>query len=222
MTRVLALADEVSEAFYGPRLAKIHPDVVVACGDLPFDYLEYVVTILNVPLLYVPGNHDPDLSPKRERVEPGELLKPFLDDALADPPGPLGCTSVDGDVVDAAGLRVAGLGGSLRYSGGPNQYTQGEMRRRARRLRVRLTRRRFKDSRELDILLTHAPPLGLGDGEDLAHRGLEAHLTLMTKVTPKVLIHGHVHPYGIPDADRIVGPTTIVNAVPYRILEVEP
>ncbi|MGH3452683.1 MAG: metallophosphoesterase, partial [Haloechinothrix sp.] len=62
MTRVLAVADEVNEALFVPdNLTRAAPDLVVSCGDLPFDYLEYLVTVLNVPLLYVPGNHDPDL-----------------------------------------------------------------------------------------------------------------------------------------------------------------
>lgn len=221
MTRVLALADEVEESLYGPRLADLRPAVVVACGDLPFDYLEYIVTMVNVPLLFVPGNHDADLSPQRQRVEPGELLTPFLSEQLSDPPGPSGCISVDGDVADAAGLRIAGLGGSIRYSGGPNQYTQAQMRRRAGKLRLRLTKRRLRDTRGVDILLTHAPPRGVGDGEDFAHQGFEALHGLVRRLAPGLMIHGHVHPYGRPDGDRTMGTTTVVNAVPYRILEVE-
>ena len=32
-------------------------DLVLGCGDLPYFYLEYVLTALNVPLFFVRGNH---------------------------------------------------------------------------------------------------------------------------------------------------------------------
>lgn len=63
MTRILAVADEVDESLDGDQLAALRPDIVPSCGDLPFDCLEYLVSSLNVPLLYVPANHDPSLKP---------------------------------------------------------------------------------------------------------------------------------------------------------------
>jgi len=72
------------------------------------------------------------------------------------------------------------------------------------------------------VLLTHAPPLGVGDEEDPAHQGFEALLDLVERLSPKFLIHGHIHPYGEARPDRQLGTTTVVNAVPFRLLEVEP
>src|SRR5436305_2962644 len=100
MVRVLAVADEVTDALWGQALTDLRPDLIVSCGDLPFEYLENLVTRANVPLLYVPGNHDPDVRP----AGGWEPLSP-----LSIPPGPAGCVNVDGRVHDAAGLRVAGL-----------------------------------------------------------------------------------------------------------------
>ncbi len=54
MPRILAVADEVDESLGGEALAQLRPDLMLSAGDLPFDYLEYLVTVLNVPLLYVP------------------------------------------------------------------------------------------------------------------------------------------------------------------------
>src|SRR5258705_3479080 len=123
MTRILAVADEVDEGLYGERLPDLSPDLVLACGDLPFDYLEFIVSRLDVPLVFVPGNHDPDLVPH------GELWRPLrVDEPEVGPPG---CINADGRVVEVAGLRVAGLGGSVRYRPRPHQYTQSEMRWRA-------------------------------------------------------------------------------------------
>src|SRR5258708_10890199 len=63
LMRILAVADEVDEFLYGDKLDTVRPDLIVSCGDLPFDYLEFLVTSLAVPLLYVPGNHDPNVKP---------------------------------------------------------------------------------------------------------------------------------------------------------------
>lgn len=219
MSRILAVADEVDESLGGEALAQLRPDLVLSAGDLPFDYLEYLVTVLNVPLLYVPGNHDPSLRSRR-----GELAWPpsiELKDAR-DPVGPLGCTNVDGRIEEAAGLRVAGLGGSVRYREGPNQYSQKEMRGRARRLRRRAATRGLWGRRGVDVLLTHAPPLGVGDEDDPAHQGFAALLQLVERLSPKLLVHGHIHPYGEGKPNRRLGTTTVVNAVPFRLLEVEP
>ena len=211
MTRILAVADEVDEGMYGDKLDRVQADLVLSCGDLPFDYLEYIVSRVNVPLLYVPGNHDPDLSPTDDTFSP----------LRAEPParGPEGCVNVDGKILEAAGLRIAGLGGSLRYRPGPNQYTQGQMRWRALRLET-VARLRRGPSR-LDVLLTHAPPEGFsGKEDDLAHRGFAAFNRLIKSLAPKLHVHGHIHPYGVPQPIHSLGGTQIVNAVPHRLIEI--
>jgi Icc-related predicted phosphoesterase len=76
--------------------------------------------------------------------------------------------------------------------------------------------------RGVDVLLTHAPPFGVGDEDDPAHQGFEAFLPLVERLSPKLLVHGHIHPYGQAKPDRYLGTTTVVNAVPFRLLEVEP
>jgi len=211
MTRILAIADEVDEALYTDKLTELRPDLVLSAGDLPFDYLEYIVSRLDVPLVYVPGNHDAEL----------RTSDPIWTPAGADAPerGPLGCVNADGRVVVAAGLRIAGLGGSMRYRRGPNQYTAAEMRWRALSLSVRVKLNPFRAARTVDVLLTHAPPLGWGSNDDLAHRGFAAFLPLVKDLAPKVLVHGHLHPYGRGTPERFLGPTQVVNAVPLRLIE---
>lgn len=212
MTRILAIADEVDEALYTDKLVQLRPDLVVSAGDLPFDYLEYIVSRLDVPLVYVPGNHDAEL----------RSSEPTWTALGADAPerGPLGCVNADGRVVVAAGLRIAGLGGSMRYRRGPNQYSEVEMRWRAMSLGVRVKLNPFRAARSVDVLLTHAPPLGWGSKDDLAHRGFAAFLPLARDLAPKVLIHGHIHPYGRGQPERFLGGTRVVNAVPLRLVEI--
>ena len=216
MARILAIADEVAEVLYGDALPRLRPDVVLSCGDLPFDYLENLVTRAGVPLIYVLGNHDPDLSRRSTLIGAWPTVGYGPNDAI---PGPQGCDSAEGRVLEAAGLHIAGLGGSLRYKEGPNQYTQGEMRRRALRLEARARLRRGF-GRGVDVIITHAPPLGVGDAGDLAHQGFAAFHRLVGQLRPRVLLHGHVHPIHRRMVDRAVGATLVVNAIPYRLLEV--
>ena len=212
MTRILAIADEEDESLYTDKLARLRPDVVVSCGDLPFDYLEYMVSRLDVPLVYVPGNHDPEVRSPDPTWAPLRIEDPKS--------GPQGCENADGRVVVAAGLRIAGLGGSMRYKPGPNQYTDAEMRWRALSLEVRIRLNPARGARKLDLLLTHAPPLGWGDPDDLAHRGFAAFVRIVKDLTPRLLIHGHVHPYGRTPKERKLAGTQIINAVPSRLIEV--
>ena len=109
--KILAISDEIIERLYTPSVRETYPDVrmLLGCGDLPYAYLEFLVTVFNVPLFYVPGNHDPAYgSQASSRAEGG--------------------TNLDGEVTYARGLLMAGLGGSIMYHpGAPNQYTQAQM-----------------------------------------------------------------------------------------------
>ncbi len=219
MVRVLAVADEVDGRLSGARARAIAPDLVVSAGDLPWGFLEELADHLDVPVVFVPGNHDPAVGPARRHRRSGLFLHAGLP---VDPPRPQGCTNVDGDVVDVAGLRVAGLGGCVRYRPGPNQYSQGEHARRAARVARRAERLGRRSGGGVDLLLTHAPPLGLGDEEDRPHVGVQALHGLIDRLRPTWHLHGHIHPYGQPRPDRTLGRTTIRNVVPYRVFDVEP
>lgn len=200
-------------------MKEVRADVVISCGDLPFDYLEYIVSAANVPLVYILGNHDPDAQRDRPPIE--MLGTPFVRAPTADDCGPPGCTNVDGRIVDVGGLRVAGLGGSMRYSSGAHQYTETEMRRRSRRLVRRARLRKLKDGKGVDLLVTHAPPLGVGDDSDTAHRGFKTFHHLVKVLSPKMMLHGHIHLHGRDRCDHSIGDVPVLNAVGYRTLEVE-
>ena len=216
MVRVLAVADEVSDVLWGPRAAALAPDLVLAAGDLPWDYLEFLASTTNAPVLFVPGNHDPAV-PRLRVHRSGQFLRAGMP---CEPPRPVGCHAVDGTVLDAAGLRVAGLGGCVRYRPGPNQYSQREYRGRASRLLRRVARLARRTPGAVDVLLTHAPPRGLGDEDDRPHVGIDALHPVLDRLHPRWHLHGHIHPHGHPRRDRTVGPTTVRNVVPYRVIEI--
>lgn len=211
MPRLLTVSDEIVESLWTDRVADRFPDVdlVLAAGDLPFDYLDFLATALDRPLVFVPGNHDADLSGYTRKR--GLWLHSGFP---ARYPGPDGAMNADGRVIEVAGLRIAGLGGSIRYNDGPNQWTERQQARRSTRL-VRAARRV-----KVDVLLTHSPPRAVGDREDPPHRGFECFHLLVDRLQPTVLVHGHIHPHGQPVPDRELGKTRVLNTVGYRILDI--
>ena len=195
--KILLISDEEDKYlwdFYQPgRLKGI--DLILSAGDLKADYLSFLVTMANRPLLYVPGNHDGSYAQRP----------------------PEGCQCIDGKLVTVAGLRILGLGGSALYNGGPHQYTEKQMRRRIQRLRLKLAL-----AGGVDIVLTHAPVRGFGDEDNMTHRGFEAFFPLLDKYRPRYLVHGHIHQrYGVNRPRSFqYGQTTIINATGRYVLEI--
>jgi Icc-related predicted phosphoesterase len=130
--------------------------------------------------------------------------------------------NADVRVVDVLGLRIAGLGGCLRYSDGPNQYSERQYGRRARLLRARAqwARWRMRDAGRPDVLITHAPPRGVGDAEDPPHRGVQAMHGLVAALAPAVVLHGHVHPYGQTPPQLQLGSAVVRNVVGRHLLDI--
>lgn len=210
---MLAIADEEAPTLSPAKLADLRVDLVLGAGDLPWDYLEYVACGANAQLAFIPGNHDPAIAPVR-LTGAGLWLR---DGRPAPEPRPLGGINLDQQAIEVAGLRIAGLGGCVRYRPGPHQYDQREYDRRARRLA-----RRARRLGGIDLLLTHAPPYGLGDADDAPHQGIQALHGLLAQLQPTWLLHGHIHPHGEQRPDRRSGETTIANVIPYRVLDITP
>ena len=194
--KILAVSDVESKQFYDFYTpGKLDGfDLILACGDLRKEYLEFLVTMANRPLLYVPGNHD---------------------DGFVTAP-PEGCVCIDGKVFTYEGVRFFGLGGSSRYREGPFLYTEREMARRVRRANPAMAR-----AGGLDVFVTHAPARGMGDFDTEAHRGFECFHTLLDRWEPRYFVHGHIHKsYGmrIP-RETPHGKTVVVNAYEHVVIE---
>ena len=196
--KILAISDEECASlwdYYSPEKLK-GVDLIISCGDLKARYLTFLVTMVNRPLLYVHGNHD-----TAYQKNPPE-----------------GCDCIDDQFVVVNGVRILGLGGCRRYHPGPFQYSDREMRLRIWKLKLQLWLHGG-----VDIVVTHAPPRGVGDGEDPAHMGFDALLELVEKYQPQYLLHGHVHlRYGM-DQTRIrkVGNTQVINVCERYMLEID-
>lgn len=206
LVKILAVSDQVIERMYTLAPSGHFKDakLILGCGDLPYTYLEYIVTMLCIPLYYVPGNHDPEFNPRdlRSKAEGG--------------------INLDLKIVMYNNTLIGGFGGSVRYRpDGVNQYTQFGAYLRAITLLPTLLFNRIRYKRALDILITHSPPFGIHDDSDQAHQGLKALNWLIKIAKPKYLFHGHTHFYrnNISDSETMYENTKIVNVYPYKVLE---
>lgn len=195
--KILTIADEELMMFwdnYIPGRLKEY-DLILSAGDLKAAYLSFVVTMARAPVLYIHGNHDTGY-------------------AVTEPEG---CDSIDGQIVEYRGLRILGLGGCLWYRPGDHQYSERDMKRRIRKLRWQIAK-----YGGVDIVLTHAPPRGVGDGEDRAHQGFECFLELIDTYRPKYLLHGHVHlSYGQDRTrEREYHGTKVINCCEKYVIEI--
>jgi Icc-related predicted phosphoesterase len=211
--KILAVTDQVVDSLHSPNVKKRFGDVdlIISCGDLPYGYLDFLMTVLGKPLYFVHGNHDKDY----EYTETGKRSL-----------GPQGAISLDmRGVKGPGGLILAGLEGSIRYDeAAGHQYTQEQMDRRATQLATRLLPNRLRYGRYLDIFVAHSPPFGVGDGPDPAHIGFRAFNTLIEKFKPRLMLHGHQHryygPYGVAPSTQL-GATRVINVYPYQLIEWE-
>lgn len=204
--KIFALSDIEDERVYAEGFKEAHSDIdlIIGCGDLIYDYLEHVVTMLNRPLLYVHGNHDPEI-----------LLRADGSQAT----GAEGCELIDDRVIRESGCLIMGLGGSIRYRPGvPFQYTETQMRMRIIKQIPRLLINRIRFGRFVDVVVAHSPPFGIHDGQDRAHTGFKAFIHLIKFLKPRLFLHGHVHSHK--PRQSSLGDTQIVDAIPMRTIEI--
>ena len=195
---ILCVSDRVEPFLYNKldmsRFAGI--DLIVSCGDLPPEYLTFLTNTIRAPLFYVKGNHDIRYTSK--------------------PPD--GCTDIHGKLVHHQGIRFLGLEGSRWYNGGPNQYTERQMKKIIRGLKTKIW---WKGG--IDIMISHAPPRHVHDSEDRCHRGFKSFHRLIDRYAPLYLIHGHIHAIFNDPAERItvVKQTKVLNSYGYFLLQVD-
>ncbi len=200
--KILLVADNESkyiwDHFDATRFADI--DFIISCGDLKSEYLSFLVTMINKPLFYVHGNHDTEY--------------------VRNPPE--GCESIDGLLIRYKGLRILGLGGSMKYGNDrrnsipPFQYTEREMAKRIRQLNLKILW-----NKGFDLLVTHSPAEGICDGADVCHTGFHSLRTLLDRWKPAFMLHGHMH-MGFGKGKRYVlhNETRVYDAFEYYTLEI--
>jgi Icc-related predicted phosphoesterase len=200
---VLSLSDIAVRFVYSPAVRQRFPhvDFVLGCGDLPYSYQEYVVSMLDKPFFFVRGNHDK-----------------LVEYTVAGPRShPNGAVDLHGKIIVHQQVILAGIEGCLRYREGPFQYTSQEMWMHVFRLVPRFLANRALFGRFVDVVVAHAPPRGIHDREDKPHWGVPAFRWLIDVFKPAYFFHGHVHVYR-PDTVTLTeaGSTQVINTYGFR------
>ena len=113
MVKILCVSDtEMPQLHSAVNLRRQYSDIdmIISCGDMPPGYLDFITSIISVPMFYVRGNHD-------EAYD-------------SEPPGGV---NLHRQLVEYRGLLMAGLEGSIKYNRGAIQYTQSQMQRMVRK-----------------------------------------------------------------------------------------
>lgn len=208
--KILAISDIEHPRIYDQnikdRFGKM--DLVLACGDLPNFYLDYIISMLDIPMFFVNGNHVPQSlrNPNRNQEAPQgafDLHKQVI-------------------YLREFDLILAGIEGCQKYNKGKHQYTQGDMWIMVFGLIPKLLWNKWLYGRYLDIFVAHAPAWKLNDETDLAHQGIKAFRWLIETFHPKVFLHGHVHTYrNHPSQVLQHGQTSIYNAYGYQVIDLD-
>ena len=216
--KILCISDQIDPQVYSPSIRERFADVdlILSAGDLPLDYLDFIISNLNKPLYFVFGNHHIEELKHYKKLWDVQLIHEERDY--------FGCGAVHlgTKVIIEGNFIVAGLGGSMRYNNGSNQFTDFEMFFEITKLIPRLLWNRLFHGRFLDILLTHAPPKGIHDKNDKCHWGFKTYLWFMKVFKPKYLVHGHIHLYDLCDVRCTKwGSTTVINAYSHYVINME-
>lgn len=219
--KILCVSDEIDSLVYSNSVKTRFSDIdlVLGAGDLPLSYYGFIVSSLNKPLVFVFGNHKlSKIHLYRKRYHERFPSNVFPSDEV----NSIGAVYAGGKIHRIKGLLIAGLGGSMRYNNGLNQFTNFGMRLQILKLIPGLLWNRIFHGRYLDILLTHAPPESIHDQFDICHRGFRPFRTFMKRFSPAFLIHGHIHLYDN-NAVRTTRfhKTLVVNAFKHTVIDVE-
>jgi Icc-related predicted phosphoesterase len=220
--KILCISDDRDPLIYSSQVTQRYADVdvVISAGDLPLKYYEFIVSSLNKPLYFVFGNHQTQYLHRYIR-------RSSLEEARYDHVQMgwgIGGQCIDGKMVrdNNSGLLLGGLGGSMRYNRGDHQFTEFDMFLRMMKLLPHLLYNRLRYKRFVDVLVTHAPPRGIGDGEDRCHTGFRVFLWFIRWFKPRYVLHGHMHLIDA-NAQRItrIGETEVINVYRSYLLEKE-
>lgn len=230
--KILCVSDFVDPLIYNSNVKESFPDIdlILCAGDLPMDYVDFIVTVFNKPTYFVFGNHnlkDYHFYHKDTHIDTSGINK-FNDTSHAHGATYTGFkTFVNEDLTftdpvtgKTTPLLIAGTSGTLKYNKGLNQFTDAQMKLKLLKLVPKLLKNKRRYGRYLDIFLTHATPRHIHDHEDPCHKGFECYNWFLEKFKPTFMVHGHIHLYDMRE-ERIgkYYDTTVVNAYSHCVIE---
>ncbi|WP_147614590.1 metallophosphoesterase [Treponema pectinovorum] len=240
--KILCVSDQIDPLVYSSLAKERFSDcvAVLSAGDLPSDYIDFIVSTLNKPTFFIFGNHN--LSEfgyyhtlKKRNKGPHPTIQPGSNPL--DMNGSFGGIYVgfknirykklmitDPDTGKRRPLLISGISGSKKYNNGLNQYSEFQMKIALIKMIPGLLYNKMRYGKYLDIFLTHASPRHIHDKEDACHQGFECFNSFIKRFSPSYLIHGHIHLYDANEQritavkNRADKETLVINAYSHIIL----
>ena len=231
--KILCVSDYVDPLIYNQNVKDVYSDVdlILCAGDLPMDYIDFIVSVFNKPTYFVFGNHDLKeyhLYHKDSRLDNLHLVKNYEQAIHGHGATYLGFKAFanenllveDPNTGRKTPLLIAGASGTSRYNNGLCQFTDSQMKFKLLKLVPKLIYNKLKYGRYLDIFMTHASPRHIHDHEDPCHIGFECYNWFLQRFKPVYMVHGHIHLYDLRE-ERIgkYYDTTVVNAYAHYVIE---
>ena len=230
--KILCVSDYVDPLIYNQNVKEAFSDIdlILCAGDLPMDYIDFIVSVFNKPTYFVFGNHDLKeyhFYHKDSRLDTTRLknyeqaihghgatylgFKTFVNQNLL---------IEDPETGEKTPLLIAGTSGSRRYNNGLCQFTDTQMKLKLLKMVPKLIYNKIKYGRYLDIFMTHASPRHIHDHEDPCHLGFECYNWFLQRFKPTYMVHGHIHLYDLRE-ERIgkYFDSTVVNAYAHYVIE---
>ena len=231
--KILCVSDYVDPLIYNQNVKEVFSDIdlILCAGDLPMDYIDFIVSVFNKPTYFVFGNHDLKeyhLYHKESRMENSHYNRNFDQAIHGHGATYLGFKSFinenlsfeDPETGMKTPLLIAGASGTVRYNNGLCQFTDSQMKFKLLKMVPRLIYNKIKYGRYLDIFMTHASPRHIHDHEDPCHLGFECYNWFLERFKPTYMVHGHIHLYDLRE-ERIgqYYDSTVVNAYAHYVIE---
>lgn len=240
--KILCVSDYVDPLIYNQNVKNAFSDIdlILCAGDLPMDYVDFIVSMFNKPTYFVFGNHN--LKEFKYYHKSGQSAPVRYNqenkndhekkDSLIHGHGAeyLGFKTVrdhrfkikDESSGRMTPLLLAGASGSLKYNTGMAQYTDFQMKMKLLALVPKLLVNKLLYGRYLDIFMTHATPRHIHDHEDPCHKGFECYNWFLKKFKPTYMVHGHIHLYDMREERQgKYYDSNVVNAYAHCIIELE-
>ncbi|GMO12521.1 MAG: metallophosphoesterase [Treponemataceae bacterium] len=227
--KFLCLSDTIDPLVYSEAIKERFADVdaVLCAGDLPMEYIDFVVSMLNVPVYFVFGNHNLKEFPYYHKSFQTEELFEEHNSKKKEPFS--GCGAVYAGfkvhrlkVAEKKTLLIAGSSGSIWYNGGMAQYSDRRMFLILLGMAPSLLYNKIRYGRFLDVFLTHSPPYKIHDKEDPCHTGFKCFRWFLKQFQPACMIHGHIHLYDfLAKRVSVYHKTKIINVYSHYVADVD-